>query len=49
MTQTFRQYMMFYQNYAAEAWHNIQPMEYGMLLVGIGVFGWILMKNASNR
>lgn len=49
ISQTFTQYMNFYQKYAADCWRDMQPMEYGALLLGIGLFGWFLMKNASHR
>lgn len=46
---TFTQYLRFYRNYAERRWDNMTPMEYGILLISIGVFGWMLMKNASKR
>lgn len=42
-------YMRFYRSYAIDTWDALSPMQYGALLIGIGVFGWILMKNAGNR
>lgn len=42
-------YLKFYQDYAADKWDNLSPMEYGILLIMVGVFGWMLMKNASKR
>ncbi len=41
-----RYYSDFYQEFAADAWDNMTPMQYGTLLIGIGVFGWILMKTS---
>ena len=42
-------YLQFYQKYAADKWAHLTPMEYGILLISVGVFGWVLMKNASKR
>lgn len=39
-------YLQFYQEFLAESWRCMTPMQYGMLLVFIGVFGWLLMKTA---
>lgn len=44
---TLDRYWDFYCQYAAEKWHNLTPMQYGSILIGIGVFGWILMKSAN--
>ena len=46
LTDQFHYYMRFYRNYALDKWETITPMQYGVLLISIGVFGWILMKNA---
>ncbi len=40
-----RYYWRFYQQYAVEKWNHITPMQYGLLLISIAVFGWLLMKN----
>jgi len=42
-------YVRFYRTYAIDTWDTLSPMQYGFLLVSIGVFGWILMKNAGHR
>lgn len=42
-------YLRFYRNYALDRWDALTPMQYGVLLISIGVFGWILMKNAANK
>jgi hypothetical protein len=42
-------YLRFYRNYALDRWDALSPMQYGVLLVGIGVFGWFLMKSASHK
>ncbi|MCA9067283.1 MAG: hypothetical protein KDA84_00060 [Planctomycetaceae bacterium] len=41
----FRQYMAFYGKYFSDQWHSMGPAGYGFLLIGIGVFGWLLMKS----
>jgi hypothetical protein len=38
-------YFDFYCQYAADKWENLTPMQYGSLLISVGVFGWILMKS----
>lgn len=43
------QYLRFYRNYAVERWEHLRPMEYGIILIAVGVLGWVLMKNASRR
>ncbi|MBX3443642.1 MAG: hypothetical protein KF774_14640 [Planctomyces sp.] len=42
-----QQYYRFYTRYAVESWNNMSPMQYGMVLIGVFLFGWLLMK--SNR
>jgi hypothetical protein len=42
-------YFRFYRTYAIDSWDALSPMQYGCLLIGIGLFGWILMKNAVGR
>lgn len=49
LTERASYYVRFYRNYALDKWDALTPMQYGVLLVGIGVFGWILMKNASHK
>ena len=39
-------YLRFYRNAALDAWNNMTPMEYGFVLIGIGVFGYLLMKSS---
>jgi hypothetical protein len=43
---TFRQYMAFYGKYISQQWNDIGPVGYGVLLVSIGFFGWVLMKSS---
>lgn len=47
MYQNFMYYMRFYRDYGLEAWSSMGPTEYGTLLLGVGVFGWLLMKNGA--
>lgn len=49
LAASLRHYVRFYQDYAAEKWENLTPMQYGILLIGVGVFGWLLMKSANKR
>jgi hypothetical protein len=42
---TVAEYMDYYYRSALSAWHNITPMEYGLLLVSIAFVGWLLMKS----
>ena len=34
-------------NITMNAWHHLTPTQYGGMLVGIGVFGWVLMKSTG--
>jgi hypothetical protein len=43
--QTYREYMTFYRHYFFDQWNNIGPVGYGILLISIGLFGWLLMKS----
>jgi hypothetical protein len=49
VTERVQYYLRFYRNYALDRWDALTPMQYGVLLISIGVFGWILMKNASHK
>jgi hypothetical protein len=49
VTERVQYYLRFYRNYALDRWDSLTPMQYGVLLISIGVFGWILMKNASHK
>ncbi|MEX0703401.1 MAG: hypothetical protein WD069_15000 [Planctomycetales bacterium] len=42
-------HLEFYKNFLLDQWHDMTPMKYGALLVLIGVFGWLLMKNGPKR
>lgn len=47
--ETFFYYLDFYRDYALRRWSSITPFEYGVLLIGVGVFGWILLKSANRK
>jgi hypothetical protein len=42
-------YLLFYEQYFVGHWNRMTPIKYGSLLIGIGVFGWVLMKAANKR
>ncbi len=42
---TFCRWMSFYGTYFSKQWNEMGPEGYGILLVSIGVFGWVLMKS----
>jgi hypothetical protein len=42
-------YAKFYSQYASNAWANMTPAQYGVVLISVAVFGWILMKSGSKR
>lgn len=42
---SIRQYMVFYGDYFTKQWNDMGPTGYGILLIGIGLFGWLLMKS----
>ena len=46
---TIRTYYAFYGSFFSEQWNHLTPAKYGMLLIGVGVFGWLLMKAGNKR
>jgi hypothetical protein len=46
VTDFVRYYLRTYQNYALDFWENLTPMQYGCILIGVAVCGYILMKTA---
>ena len=42
-------YAKFYSQYAANAWVNMTPSQYGLILISVAVFGWLLMKSGARR
>lgn len=47
MYQNAMYYLRFYRDYALKAWADIGPETYGILLLSIGIVGWLLMKNSA--
>jgi hypothetical protein len=45
----FRSYYAFYTRYFSDQWNGLNPVKYGMLLIGVGLFGWLLMKSGNKR
>ncbi len=46
---TINSYFHFYGKFLLKEWHQITPMKYGSLLIGIAVFGWLLMKGSDKK
>ncbi len=46
---TVQSYGAFYSRYFSEQWASMTPIKYGTLLIGVGIFGWVLMKTANKR
>jgi len=44
-TNPVMQYLNFYQRYLLQKWDNLTPMQYGSMLITIGVVGWLMMKS----
>lgn len=49
MYQTTTYYLRWYRDYFLECWADMGPTEYGILLISIGVFGWLLMKGGARH
>ena len=47
--RTVSYHLQFYQSFLVSAWDNISPMQYGVLLVTIGIIGWALMKSGASQ
>lgn len=45
-SSTVRYYLDYYREFVISTWDHLTPMQYGTLLIGIGVFGWLLMKTS---
>lgn len=41
----FTFYMRFYGDYFCKQWNAMGPTGYGILLISIGIFGYLLMKS----
>ncbi|HVJ69277.1 MAG TPA: hypothetical protein VM510_14920 [Caulifigura sp.] len=49
LASSISRYAAFYKQYAASVWTNMTPSQYGVMLISVAVFGWILMKSGSRR
>lgn len=49
ISTTFIAYMAFYSRFLTQQWTHMTPVKYGIMLIGIGVFGWFLMKSGTKR
>jgi len=49
LPEVVERYLRFYHGYVLRKWHYMGPMEYGIILLVVGAFGFVLMKNASRR
>ena len=49
MMLTVSSHWEFYCKFLRHEWSHMTPMKYGVILIGIGLFGWLLMKNATKR
>jgi hypothetical protein len=49
LTVFFRSYYAFYTRFFSDQWTGLNPVRYGVLLIGVGVFGWLLMKSGNKR
>jgi hypothetical protein len=46
---TIRSYYAFYCTFFSNQWTHMTPPKYGVLLILVGVFGWLLMKSGNKR
>ena len=44
---SFSGYLKFYREFLLEQWRDMSPVGYGIMLIMIGVFGWLLMKSGT--
>lgn len=49
MTTGFSYYLGFYMQYASDFWAEMNPARYGILLIMILVFGWLLLKSGMKQ
>jgi hypothetical protein len=49
MMVTFRSYYAFYGRFFSDQWTGLNPVRYGILLISVGIFGWLLMKSGNKR
>ncbi|HUG93756.1 MAG TPA: hypothetical protein VML55_23205 [Planctomycetaceae bacterium] len=44
---SFNGYVQYYRDFLLGQWRDMSPVGYGLLLVSIGVFGWLLMRSGT--
>ena len=49
ITTTAREYSAFYAKYFSNQWANMNPTKYVVILVTIGLVGWLLMRNSVKK
>lgn len=49
ITRFFNYWTDYYWDYLVKVWNQMTPATYGILLVGIGVFGWLLMRGTLKK
>ena len=42
-------YLDFYCRYFSKQWHDMTPTKYGVLLIAIGLIGFLMMKSSARR
>lgn len=47
--QTVNAYLEYYRQFFLSEWNGMSPLKYGSVLIGIGVFGWLLMRSGPKR
>jgi hypothetical protein len=46
---TYDSYMSFYRSFLLDQWAHMTPLKYGVMLLSIGFFGWIMMKSGAKQ
>ena len=49
ISRTAHSYLLFYQQSLIQQWHDMTPIKYACLLIGIGVVGFLLMKSGQSK
>ena len=47
LAMSFSEYMEFYRHFLMKQWYHMTPAGYTTILVGVLVFGWLLMKSGA--
>lgn len=45
--QAIEAYLRFYEDQLFRLWDNLTPMQYGLMLLTVGILGWVLMKSGA--